>query len=271
MPDAEHPREAARNDYVDDRLGPRERAALEAHLAACERCAREVETLQILRTILATESERASERDPAFEERLRRALDREDASVRAIPARAPLRRRRRLVAAASAAAALLALLWLVRSIEPAGRDLARSVFAEAEAVSAGRTALALETSDPARLARFHHEHGIAFPSRVLDLAMMGWMLAGGSVGSLDGRPAALALYRDAGGRWLVCRMFEGDLSELPAPARRFEASGFTFHVHRAGSATAVFWREGPILCVLVSDLPEAEVRALAIAKAMLPG
>jgi hypothetical protein len=34
--------------------------------------------------------------------------------------------------------------------------------------------------------------------------------------------------------------------------------------------TVVFWQEGDLVCVLASELPAAEVVALAVAKAMAP-
>ncbi len=273
MRDATHPSDATRNEYVDGRCRPLERENIETHLAACTSCRDGVAALRSLRSILAAERERTAAPDLDFEARLRNALDASDASLR--PARgspaAPRPRRLIRMALAVAAAAAIAVFWLTRGIDLPAQDLATAALADADSARAGRHEVGLATADAAALTRFHRENGIAFRSRVLDLAMMGWTLEGGGVDDLAGRPSAFALYRDAAGRWLVCRMFEGEFAALPSPQSRFEAGGFTFHVYRNATTTAVFWREGDVLCVLSSDLPEEQVRALAVAKAMLPG
>jgi anti-sigma factor RsiW len=269
MRDAEHPSEASRNAFVEGRASAEEHAAILRHRAGCRRCAAELEALAAVRVVLAVEAERDAVPDAAFEARLRGALDREDAAR--AKRRPDTAGSRRVAWAGLAAAAALALLWIGLAGDVASNGPVDAAFADASAAGIDRLVIDLATTDPAALAAFHRDQGVAFPSRVLDLGMMGWTLAGGSVGAVAGRASALALYRDASGRWLVCRMFEGDAASLPPPAERFEASGFTFYVHRRDRATAVFWQEGGVLCVLVSDSPEADVRALAVAKAMLPG
>lgn len=269
MRDGDHPSEAAQHEFVDGRSTLDERASIERHLDTCRVCARRVEALMAVRKLLVIEADREAGPDAAFEARLREALDREDAAQAGATARS--RGARWTAIVSFAAAATFALLWLgpLRGARPP--DLASAAFADASAARRGALDLALRTSDAEALARFHGDRGISFPSRVLDLAMMGWTLEGGSTGPFADRPSALAFYRDAAARWLVCRMFQGSLAELPAPDDRFDASGFTFQVYRRDGATAVFWLEGDVLCVLVSERPEAEVRALAVAKAMLPG
>jgi hypothetical protein len=39
-------------------------------------------------------------------------------------------------------------------------------------------------------------------------------------------------------------------------------------VYREREVTAVFWPEGDLLCVLIADLPQEQLQALAIAKAI---
>ena len=65
-------------------------------------------------------------------------------------------------------------------------------------------------------------------------------------------------------------MFEGRLADLPPPADVREQNGFPFQFYTRGVITVVFWQEGDLLCVLASELPAAEVIALAQAKAMAP-
>jgi anti-sigma factor RsiW len=63
-------------------------------------------------------------------------------------------------------------------------------------------------------------------------------------------------------------MLPGTLEELPPPDQVHEERGFTFQVYERPGATAVFWLEGEVLCVLVSDMPAPELLALAREKAM---
>ena len=107
--------------------------------------------------------------------------------------------------------------------------------------------------------------------RVLDLAMMGFVLEGGSRHDLGGRPSALYVYRDRSGRPLVCQMYAGSLADLPLTGDLRDNGRFRFHVYSEGGATTVFWQEGPIVCALASRMPLDDVVALAFAKAMLPG
>jgi anti-sigma factor RsiW len=100
--------------------------------------------------------------------------------------------------------------------------------------------------------------------------MMGYTLAGGRAHTIGGRPSALYVYDKAPSSRLVCQMYEGVLDELPATDDVRQNGAFTFRVFHQGPVTLVFWQEGSIVCVLVSDLPAAEVVQLAMAKAMLP-
>ena len=63
-------------------------------------------------------------------------------------------------------------------------------------------------------------------------------------------------------------MLPGTLQELPPADETHEERGFTFQVYRRGDEVAVFWPEGEVLCVLVSDMPASELLDLAGEKAM---
>ena len=98
--------------------------------------------------------------------------------------------------------------------------------------------------------------------------MMDFTLVGGRVHELLGRKGALYAYRGPNGHIVLCQMLPGTLDELPPPDRVLDERGFTFQVYERGDATAVFWLEGLVLCVLVSDMPAPELLALARQKAM---
>ena len=98
--------------------------------------------------------------------------------------------------------------------------------------------------------------------------MMEYGLIGGRVHELQGRPTALYVYRGPDGRVVLCQMLLGALEELPPADETYEERGFTFRVYRRGGRPAVFWLEGQVLCILVSDMPSPELLALAREKAM---
>ena len=58
------------------------------------------------------------------------------------------------------------------------------------------------------------------------------------------------------------------MSELPPTDDVRQHNGITFYVHRSAGSTIVFWQEGEVVCVLVSDVPAEDVVQLAFAKAM---
>jgi len=131
-----------------------------------------------------------------------------------------------------------------------------------------RLALELRTGDPAALERFFAERGIAFPTRVFDLAMMRYRLAGGRVHRVAGRPSAFFAYAGPDATPLICEMYRGTLAELPGAAERHVHDGITFRIYRVGVVTLVFWQEGAVVCVLASEGNTDEVVQLAYAKAM---
>jgi hypothetical protein len=57
-------------------------------------------------------------------------------------------------------------------------------------------------------------------------------------------------------------------SRLPAPAETREHDGIPFDIFQVEGPTLVFWPEGDVLCVLVSDGEADALIQLAFAKAM---
>ena len=43
-----------------------------------------------------------------------------------------------------------------------------------------------------------------------------------------------------------------------------------FHIYERDGVTAVFWQEGPTVCVLIGDGPPRDIVELAVGKAMAP-
>jgi anti-sigma factor RsiW len=254
-------------DLLDDRLPDAERERVQAHVDRCARCHQELDELRRGRDFARGHAQRV-EVPREVEEDLSRLLE----------ARGPgglhaeawhgidVGRRRILTYGLSglgAAAALFAAVYLGRSDDlPA--EAVRSYTTDA-----GRAnRLEVVTSDPGTLERYF-ESRLPFKTHVFDLGMVNYRLLGGRAAKLGGHDSALYVYQGPGLR-LVCHMYQGDLSELAPPDERRFHDDLTFLVYRRGMETAVFWSEGRIICVLVSQLPTEEVLGLAFAKARKP-
>ncbi len=253
-----HPLGEEIQDLADGRLPPARREDLERHLATCPQCARQLERLRWVKEGAA----RLPIHQPPAElpTRIGQALDAQDGRA----SLAGSLRRYLLAATGVLAAAALVVLLLSRG----PRALPKAVGRDFEAY--GKTAFSLDTMsrDGPALERYFARHGITFRTRVFDLGMMGYALAGARVHQLDGRPSAFFAYRGAGDRTLVCQMYEGTLDELPRGGEAREHDGIEFRIFRERGLTLVFWMEGSVVCVLASDAPGEDVVQLAYAKAV---
>lgn len=249
-------------EFLDGRLDSAARRAVEAHIAACRPCRRELEMLRWVKEGV-TSARQQHDVPGALRARIGAVLDEVDRGARTGRWR-PGPRRWALTAGLLAAAAIL-MIVLGRSTAPTVPAEVAAHFAQ---VRAGAIALDTATGDVAALEAFFRRVGIRFPTRVFDFGMMGYELAGGRVHSVAGRQSALFAYRAAEGRRVICQMYEGRLDELPAAAESVEHDGITFRVYREGSLTLVFWQEGGVVCVLASDGGAEEAIALARAKAV---
>lgn len=250
-------------DLLDGRLDAATRARMDAHLEACSQCQRELEAL---RSVKQAAGRIAVQKAPAdLASAVSRALDLEDRRGNA--AREPTRH---VWLRPALALGLLVLIGVAVWLWP-GRgatDLTASVAQDFSSFRTGRLVLGLRTTDTRKLEEFFAANGIAFETRVFDLGMMGYRATGGRVHGLNGRPSALFVYEGEGERLLLCEMYEGRLSELPTPAAVREHNAIRFHVHQKDGLTMVFWQEGEVVCVLVSQIPTEDVIQLAFAKAV---
>ncbi len=128
--------------------------------------------------------------------------------------------------------------------------------------------LMLETEDVREMEEFFSEAGIPFRTRVFDLEMMDYRLVGGRVHQLINRQSALFVYRGKDNKILVCQMYPGQVTKLPAGAVRRENKGIQFYIYRVNGMTVAFWQEGAVTCVLTSDIDPEEVIQVAFAKAV---
>jgi len=253
-----HPLGEEIQDFADGRLTPARREDLKAHFATCPQCGRELERLRWVKE--GTAHLPMHEPPPDLPARVAQALDSED---RRGSHASPLRRY--LLPAAGVLAAAAAIVILV-SRGP--RDLPSAVGRDFAAF--GRATLSLDTAsdDGPALERYFARRGLRFRTRVFDLGMMGYGLVGARVHRLAGRSSALFVYRSHDDRTLVCQMFEGTLDELPRGGETRVHDGIEFRVFSEDGVTLVFWTEGSVVCVLVSDGPREDVVQLAYAKAV---
>ncbi len=254
---------------LDGRLDGEARARVESHLEVCLECRGERQALsRVKRSVRTSLLTRETPGDLASG--IAAMLDRQDREgAQAGAPQAPVRARSRtsVVVYASVAAAVVALIALAVFV-PGRRNLPSRVAQDYANHESGMLPLQVRTEDPQALERFFAARGVSFSTRVMDLEMMGYRLEGGRVLNPDGRERAFFVYRGPKNQVLACQMYEGDVRQLPKNALLRRNDDFTFFVYRSGGTTQVFWQEGNVVCVLVSDIPAEEVIQLAFAKAM---
>lgn len=257
------------HDLLDGRLDAAARLEVERHLETCEACRRTFEALRWTKQFAASHWAAPAEEPEGLRDRILDALRAEAAPANVITPQPSRWRPRTVVALASAAvlliSAVLAFVHFTRKPPMPAFMAERHRDYQAQ-----RLTLEFATSDVQEMEAYFASHGVAFQTRVFDLGMMKYQLVGGCVDRGRAQPAAMFVYRGANDRVLICEMFAGKMSDLPAGAEVREHNGFRFQIYRHGDRTAVFWPEGAILCVLVSDAPPEEVIQLAFAKAMAP-
>jgi anti-sigma factor RsiW len=246
------------DDLLTGRLPADDRLRIEEHLAGCEVCRAEWERLTATRELLRHSSE-AEEVPNDVEASVSAVLRRESGRVVAF-------RRRVMIGATIAAALLIAVLLLLR--RPSG-DLPAAAIHDLRSVSSGSVPLELRTEDTKQMQRWFDAR-LDFSTRVFDFGMMRYQLVGGRIDKVGEHRSALFVYRHANGALVVCQMFRGTTEELPRGAHRRSHNGIDFFIYQRGPATAVFWQEGPVVCVLASTIPSEEAISLAFAKAMKP-
>ena len=168
---------------------------------------------------------------------------------------------------AAGIAAIFATTLLWHNHKPAESDPWTAAVAQHfVAYRRAQLPLAMRSGDPAELEDFFSEH-LDFHPRVYDLDTMGYQIQGGEVARLNGRSSALSAYRGPGDSRLLCEMFQRPHGRTAACVTHREHDGIAFRVYRRGALTAVYWADGDIICVLVSDIDSEALLALAFAKA----
>ena len=227
----EHPR-GALHAYLDGELSLEGSLEVEAHLAECGACRRELETYRALRRLLLSAKGSAPEAESALMKVTR--------SVRA--------RRRRVYAlggfGAMAAAALAAFVLSSK----VGDGVAREVAAvHARALDSGRS-VEIASSDPVALGQWLSARlpGAVPPTAGGD----GFALRGARVDSLEGRPVATAVYQ--------VRSHLVDVFAWPSTEKDMEPRPSV-----AGRWTVCRWAHAGVAYWMVSDAGTDDLKALA--------
>jgi hypothetical protein len=100
---------------------------------------------------------------------------------------------------------------------------------------------------------------------VPDLSSTGFVLEGGSVHPMIGRPGIVAIYRNSLQDLVVWHQFAGSTADLPDTTDVRDQHGHRYFVHRKATNVLVFWQDGSRVDALTSSLPAEQVVALALA------
>ena len=265
-----HPVDAL-HDAIDGRLDEHDRAALEAHLLACETCRRELALLSEMKRRFGVRMREDEAVVPAdLEARLRLSLDTED-ERRAQEATSGSTEAGgsgwRWIGWTAAAAAVLALTIIWSERRP-GPSPPAEVAADFRRFTIETLPLDHLTGDVADLERRLSGTSLGFTARVFDFGMMDYRLTGGGQHQVAGEASALFAYAGPDSLRLLCQMYVGRVGSLPSPTERRTNDGIEFLIYRDNEVTVVFWQEGDVVCALAANGdPEAAVR-LAFAKAV---
>ena len=223
---------------------PERAAQVEAHVARCPRCQREVEAVRRVKSALKEHLPLVPVPDDVA------------ARVRAVSAGAvPVRRRfpMRARVATAAVLALAAVLVIAITRTHAGApDIVHAVAADFREYRSGAMTLGRQTDVAAALEQYFQQEQVPFPTPVFEFGVMNFSLAGGTVVE-DGGPRALFAYQGADGDRMICEMYAGVTGDLPTGAEVREYNGVQLHVYRLEGLTLVFWQDGDVVCVLVMD------------------
>ena len=243
-------------EYLDGIGEAGERAAIGAHLDDCPGCAAE------LRAIEGTEQrmrhELAGERAP--DDLWNRVM----ATIAADEAVKPRGRRFGWPAMAAAAASLAVLLIaVVGLISLPGQQTVQPTALVVEPVNdfityrlSGRP-LDVESADPSELAQWFSGKTEAGVPRDIP-APAGFRLVGSRLCYFLNRRLAALMYQSDGGLLSLYVMSDHD---IVMPEAQFDAAvGRTLSSHRVNDHTSLIWRNGGRVYVLVSDLPEPDMR-----------
>ncbi|HUG12097.1 MAG TPA: anti-sigma factor [Opitutaceae bacterium] len=251
-------------DYVDKRLNANVRRAVEDHLNVCAECRRQIDALTWTKqAIRMTPTTRAPRH---LREEILRELRTEKVEVELL-SKNPRSWGSNLPIVIAIAVLIGLGAVIVNEYRSRPVTVPTTVARDFQELRANDLNLSLETTNPNVLSAYFEGFEVPFPVRIFDPQEMGATLVGGRVLDPDGQVRMLALYRGASGQLIACETFNGREAGLPAGATIREIGGVSFHVYREGGISSVFWREGPVMCSLASDMDSEQVVQLAASQA----
>jgi anti-sigma factor RsiW len=235
--------------YVDGELDLAHTLDVERHLETCPGCARACEEIRGLRAALKTSLPRFQPPD-TLPARIRAALRQADQEAR------PARRRWRLIGLAASVAAVLMLsvaglaaLWPASAVHE--RLVQEVIDSHIRSQLADRHLLDVESSDRHTVKPWF-QGKVDFAPSVRDLSDDGFVLAGGRLDYVHGRPIAALVYRRRQ-HVINLLLWPAAAGEKETPVRHETRQGY--HL--------IYWRRQGMTGWAVSDLNASELAEFA--------
>ena len=252
---------------IDEELTATERVAVEGHLVECRDCKTQFEREAALKGDMKVAAA-AIVVPHALRQKMENrgsTLDRDISPTRGSSVRQWLAasRWRPLYAAAVGALVIAAALFQVQP----KKDVATAALPIHESIVSGRTSL-VRVNDVTRLRK---ELALAvndkFSPIALDLSMMQLYPIAGFVQKLGGRDVLVTIY-EGSGPMITCFTFLGDDSDAPKDAESLfdPEKKINFYSFSRGAVSAVMHRVGEVNCLLVANMPPADLLVVARGK-----
>jgi anti-sigma factor RsiW len=242
--------------HLDGELDLLHSLEMDRHLASCAACAAAARGIEDVRAAVRNQAPRYAA-SPEFVERLRAMSD--DVAVAGVVQPAPAERRMRWqsLAAAAAVIAVMAVGWSLMHAnqgQSASNRLALEVFSShiRSLMPQGEHLMDVPSSDRHTVKPWFAGK-IDFSPRVEDFKEQGFTLAGGRLDVLDGRPAAVLIYRRGGH---IVNLFMQPEADFPGAGD--ERIIDTYHGYHL-----VTWHDDALHYWAVSDMAREELEQFA--------
>ena len=249
---------------IDEELTATERVAVEGHLAECRDCKTQFEReaalkrdMKLAAAAIVVPHALRQKMESRGSTLVRDIWPIQGSSVRQWLAAS---RWRPVCAAAGVALVVAALLFQVQP----KKDVATAALPIHESIVSDKTAL-VRVNDGARLRK---ELTLAVNDRfapiALDLSMMKLYPITGFVQKLGGREVLVTIY-EGGGPMITCFTFLGDDEDAPKDSERLfdPEMKINFYLFSRGPVSAVMHRVGEVNCLLVANMPAADLLVVA--------
>jgi mycothiol system anti-sigma-R factor len=242
--------------YLDGELAPEEAQAVERHLQECASCQQEVAAHRRLQAMLRAaleEEEMPVQLWPAIQQRL---------AQEGVPTRPETRRSTwwRVWLGAGAMAALLLLIWIGRSWLTSPMPTVVQEMVDSHIRTRLMVAPYIQVPDQPEAIQAWFRGRVEFAVPVPNLPQAHYRFQGVRVNYFLNRRVAELAYTTGTHPLSFFILAEPSL-RLTAP-HTVRAGQRTFYVQQRKGYTAVLWKEGDMVCGLVSDLQAAELVSL---------